>query len=272
VTALAAVAWPCGALAQSAPAPAASAPAAAAPLRVCLDPANLPYSHADGAGFELRIAELIADTLGQPLQVHWQPLKRGFVRKTLGEGVCDVLMGVPAGFERVLTTRPYYRSTYVFVARGDDPAPLARFDDPRLPQLRIGIQLPGDDGAATPPGHALVQAGAVERVVGFPLDGGEPSASRMVRAVVAGDIDAALVWGPQAGWFVQRAAAPLTLTPTAAPAGLALPFEFAIALGVRKGERALRDRLQAALDERRAQVDAVLQAHGVPRTDGAAAR
>src|SRR6185295_16348211 len=104
---------------------AASAFAAdAAPLRVCADPDNLLYSHADGSGFENRIAQVIADELGMPLVTTWRPLGRGFVRKTLGANECDVLLGVPADLERVLATRPYYRSSYVFVTRAADRRPL----------------------------------------------------------------------------------------------------------------------------------------------------
>src|SRR3954471_9520914 len=90
-----------------------------AALRVCADPDNLPYSNAAEQGFENRIARVVADALGRELRYEWQPLGRGFVRKTLGAGSCDVFIGVPAGFERVLTTRPYYRSSYVFLNRAD---------------------------------------------------------------------------------------------------------------------------------------------------------
>jgi mxaJ protein len=247
---------------------AASAQEAAPPLRVCLDPDNLPYSHADGRGFELRIAQLLAEELKQPLQLHWQPLRRGFVRKTLGEGVCDVLMGVPVGLERVTTTRAYYRSSYVFAVRAADARPLANFDDERLPRLRIGVQLIGNDLAASPPGYALARHGAVDRVVGYTVDGGDgPAGQRMVQALAAGQLDAALAWGPQLGWFAQRSEVPIVLSPARPPADVKLPFEFSIALGVRKGDTALRDRLQAALDARREQVEAVLAEYAVPRVD-----
>lgn len=239
----------------------------AAPLRVCVDPDNLPYSHADGRGFEVRIAQLLADELKQPLQLHWQPLRRGFVRKTLGAQVCDVLMGVPVGLERVSTTRPYYRSSYVFAVRAQEPHPLARFDDERLPRLRIGVQLIGDDLAASPPGYALARHGAVDRVVGYTVDGGEgPAGQRMVQALAAGQLDAALAWGPQVGWFARQSPVTIALSPARPPADLKLPFEFSIALAVRKGDTALRDRLQSALDARRVQVDAVLDEYAVPRS------
>jgi len=179
-----------------------------------------------------------------------------------------VWMGVPAGFERLATTRPYYRSGYAFVSRGADGQPLRSFDDPRLPALRIGVQLIGNDLAATPPGYALARHGAVQKVRGYTIDGGEgPAAQRIVQALADGRLDAALVWGPQAGYFARHAAQPMQLSIAQAPPGMTMPFEFGIAVGVRKGDAPLRDQLQAALDARRAEIDAVLADYGVPRTD-----
>jgi len=236
-------------------------------LRVCSDPDNLPFSHQNGSGFENKIARLVADDLGVPLRHFWLPQRRGFVRKTLGADECDVLIGVPADFERVLATRPYYRSSYVFVTRASDPKPLRSFDDERLPRMRIGVQLVGNDLAATPPGHALVRRGAVEHVVGFTVYGDGPTAERMVDSLAHGQLDAALVWGPQAGYFAQRSSVPIQIAPAVAPPGLRMPFEFDIAMGVRRSDKALRDALNAAIDHRRKDIDAVLADYGVPRTD-----
>jgi mxaJ protein len=235
------------------------------PLRVCADPDHLPYSRQDGSGFENRIARLVADDLGLPLEYTWLPDRRGFVRKTLGAGLCDVIVGVPVEFERTLNTRPYYRSSYVVVERPGAGPPLASFADPRIRQWRLGVQLVGDDMAASPPGHALVQAGAIDNVVGFPLAGETPSGERMVGALARGELDAAFLWGPQAGFFVQRAGTPLRLRVLPSP-GTSDPqrFEFAIAMGVRRGNVALRDRLDAVLQRRQADIERILADYGVP--------
>ena len=236
-------------------------------LRVCADPDNLPLSHADGSGFENKIAELVARDLQATLTYEWLPLRRGFVRKTLGAGLCDVFIGVPVEFERVMATRPYYRSSYVFV-EGPQARGVATFDDPRLAKLRLGVQLVGNDLAATPPGHALAARGYVDNVRGFTIYGDGPAAQRMVEAVARGDLDAALVWGPQAGWFATRASVPLEVRPAPAPAETGrMPFEFDIAMGVRRGDKALRDELDGVLERRRADIDAILAAYSVPRTD-----
>src|SRR3954468_24855540 len=118
--------------------------AGARELRVCADPDNLPYSREDGSGFENRIAQVLAAGLAAELRYEWLPQIRGYVRKTMGEGLCDLFVGVPKGLDRVATTRPYYRSTYVFVSRRGESAP-HDFTDARLREVRVGVQLVGND-------------------------------------------------------------------------------------------------------------------------------
>jgi mxaJ protein len=230
-------------------------------LRVCADPDNLPYSRADESGFENRIARLAAEALGAKLVYTWHAQQLGFVRKTVGAQLCDVWMGVPSEFERLATTRPYYRSAYVFVHRSEKP--LRSFDEPGLKALKIGIQVPGDDLAATPPGHALVLRGAIDNVIGFPVHGKGTAAERIVEAIAEGRLDAGVVWGPQAAFFAARKR--LDIAPASAPAGLSLPFQFSISIGVRRGEKALREALDAFLVERREDIDSVLAEYHVPR-------
>lgn len=233
-------------------------------LRVCADPDNLPYSRSDASGFENRIVERVAAAMHATLRYEWAPLRRGFVRKTLGAGLCDVIVGVPTDFDRVTTTRPYYRSSYVFVTRG--ASGVRSFDDPRLTRVRIGVQLVGNDLAATPPGYALARRGATANVLGFTVFGEGPAAERLVRAVADGRLDVGLVWGPQAGYFARRMHPPLALARAAPPPELAgVPFEFSISMGVRHGNTALRDALDAALDRVRPQIEAILDGYGVPR-------
>jgi mxaJ protein len=249
---------------------AADEPIALPELRVCADPDNLPYSTADGRGFENRIAELLASDLHAELRYAWMPLRRGFVRKTVGEGLCDVFIGVPADFERVTTTRPYYRSSYVFVTRSR--AGVRSFDDPRLTRVKVGVQLVGNDLAATPPGHALARRGATRNVVGYTVFGEGPAAERIVEAVADGALDVGLVWGPQAGYFAYRAQPPLALARALPPPELAgMPFEFSISMGVKRGNRALRDLLDGVIARRQADIDAILAEYHVPRTDAPAA-
>ena len=245
---------------------AAGTAAAEGELRVCADPDNLPYSDDRERGFENRIARVLADETGRALVNVWQPLRRGFVRKTLGAHACDVVIGVPADFERVLTTRPYYRSSYVFVTPASRPA-VSGFDDESLKRSRVGVQLIGNDLAATPAGYALARHGVVDNVVGYTIYGDGPAAQRVVSAIDHGELGVGVLWGPQAGYFAARAAEPLKVTVAHAPADVQVAFEFDIAVGVRKGDRALRDQLDAALVHRRSEIDAILAEYRVPRTD-----
>jgi quinoprotein dehydrogenase-associated probable ABC transporter substrate-binding protein len=239
----------------------AAMPVQSKELRVCADPDNLPYSRTDESGFENRIAALAAEALSAKLVYTWHAQQLGFVRKTIGASLCDVWMGVPSSFERLATTQPYYRSTYVFVYAKEKP--LRSFDQPDLRRLRIGVQIPGDDLAATPPGHALVLRGAIDNVVGFPVHGAGTAAERIVEAIAHGRLDAAVVWGPQAGFFARREK--LELARASAPADLSVPFEFSISIGVRRGNEALREALDAVIAQRRGEIDRILAEYGVPR-------
>jgi mxaJ protein len=242
-------------------------------LRVCADPNNLPFTNDRGEGFENRVAEVLAREVGARVEYTWWAQRRGFVRHTLGAGACDVVLGVPVDAGAVLTTRPYYRSTYVFLSRREGGMRISSFDDPRLRTLRVGVQLIGNDYTNTPPAHALARRGIVDNVAGYTVYGDYAEANppaRIVEAVARGDVDVAVVWGPLGGYFAPRQAIALDIVAvTPARDTPTLPFVFAIAAGVRKSDRALRDELDAALARRQPEIDAILAAYGVPRVDAA---
>ena len=243
----------------------------ARPIRVCADPNNLPFSDQAGTGFENALAELLARDRGTRVEYTWWAQRRGFMRNTLNAGVCDVVMGVPADFAPALTTRPYYRSSYVFAARLDRVPRLASLDDPRLAQLRVGVQMIGDDFANTPPAHALAKRGLIGNVVGYSVYGdySQPHPlSAIVSAVDRGEIDAALVWGPPAGYFARFSRYALALTPVSPEGDTAsLPFVFDISMGVRRGDAALKAELDDFIVRRRAGIDRILDGFGVPRVE-----
>jgi quinoprotein dehydrogenase-associated probable ABC transporter substrate-binding protein len=235
-------------------------------LRVCADPNNLPFSNQRGEGFENRLARLAARDLGLTLRYTWWPQRRGFIRNTLNAGLCDVIMGVPAGFDPVSTTRPYYRSTYALVYPQQAGYQLRSLDDPRLRELKLGLHFIGDDYANPPPAAALARRGIVANVAGFSIYGDyrEPNPpARLIEAVAEGRVDAAIAWGPLAGYFAGRQRLPLAVVPLATPAG-AEPFEYSIAVGVRKGDAALRDRLDRFLEKRRPEIARLLAEFRVP--------
>ena len=252
-----------------------SAPKPARELRVCADPNNLPFSNQRREGFENRLADLIAGELGDTVRYTWQPQRRGFLRNTLNAHACDVVMGMPLGSDHVLTTRPYYRSSYVFVSRKDRHLSVRSLDDPVLRKLRIGVQLVGDDYANTPPVHALSRRGIVKNLVGYSVLGDysqENPPARIIDAVIARDVDVAVAWGPLAGYFAKKSPIPLELVPVSPevdPPGLR--FAFDISLAVRTDDTARMKELERILERRRSDIDRILRDYGVPVSAGAGA-
>jgi mxaJ protein len=258
--------------APGAPAP---APRNARVLRVAADPNNLPFSNDRGEGFENAIVALVARDLGMRVTYVWRAQRRGFFRETLGaRGDCDLVAGVPLGFERALATVPYYRSSYVFVTRADRRLAIRSLDDPVLRRMRIGVQLI-DGQSASPPAHALARRGLTSRLVGFTLYGDyrrPHPPERILHAVADGEVDVAIVWGPLAGYFASRE--PVALAIATVPDDVSrpdTPMAFDIAMGVRPGDTALRRAVSDVLVRRRAEVDHILDRYGVPRAAAATA-
>jgi mxaJ protein len=237
-------------------------------LRVCADPNNLPFSNRAGQGFENRLVELVADDLDADISYTWWAQRRGNVRETLKAGRCDIIPGVGAGLEMLATTRPYYNSTYVAVTRADRDLEIISFDDPRLRHLRVGVQMVGDDFANTPPAHALASRGLIGNVRGYMIYGdyARPAPQQdIVRAVTAGEIDIAFIWGPVAGFFAERGSVPLRLTPLPRMDSRSeQPMAFAIAMGLRRGEPELKARIEQSLERQGPEIRRLLADYHVP--------
>ena len=248
-------------------------PAATSELKVCADPNNLPFSNERREGFENKIAEMVARELNAKVRYTWWAQRRGFVRNTLNARECDLLIGVPSSFERASTTNPYYRSTYVFVTRRDRHIRISSFDDPVLKTLRIGVQMIGDDFTNTPPAHALSKRNIIRNVRGYSVYGDyrQPNPpARIIDALVKRDVDVAIAWGPLAGYFAGRAPVALEITPVSPQIDLPyLPFVFDISMGVRRGDNAFRDELNAIIARRKGEIDGILDRYGVPRVKSA---
>jgi quinoprotein dehydrogenase-associated probable ABC transporter substrate-binding protein len=255
---------------------------AARVLRISADPNNLPFTNDRLEGFENKIAQLVADDLHAGVEYHWRAQRRGFFRHALKEDECDVVLGVPSRFERALPTTPYYRSTYCVVTRADrNLGDLRALDDPRLRGLKIGVQVIGDDGASTPPAHALARRGIVQNIVGYSVIGDYRDANppaRIMDAVAKGEVDVAIVWGPLAGYFAGKQPVKLNVVPLTDEADPAsgLPFAFDISMGCRNPDKALRDEINAVIARRRPEIERILDEYKVPRlaihAESAAAR
>jgi len=256
--------------------PQTPAPPGADALRVCADPSNLPQSNDRGEGYENKIAQALAHDLGRRLEYTYFPQRMGFVRNTLRsrdevtqQFKCDVIIGVPRNYELTATTRPYMHSTYalVFKPRGTlagakSIADVLQLPGPERQALRIGLF------ARTPAADWALQNGFMDRAVLYPPQSGDPHEtpeSIVERDLLAGTIDAAVLWGPIAGFLVSRHA-------TAGPGWVALPFppdsrirfDYEIAMGVRFGEQAWRDALDAWIAAHHDEIDQILRSYHVP--------
>jgi len=240
-------------------------------FRVCADPENLPFSNRQQAGFENKVAEVMAKALGETVSYVWWGQRRGFIKNTMNATLdsarCDVVIGVPQGYDLVRTTKPYYRSTYVFVYPKNKGLQIKSLDDPVLKKIKIGVHLLGNDYENPPPVHELSKRGIVGNVVGFQtFYSAQNPPSRIIDAVAAGQVDVAIVWGPAAGYFVAHQRVPLAIVPI--PSGKTdLPFAFNVSMGVRPGDDALRLRLEKAIDEKHAEITKILEDYRVPLMD-----
>jgi len=241
--------------------------ASARELRVCADPNNLPFSNERLEGFENKIAVLIGEELHADVTYTWWAQRRGFVRNTLKTNDCDLVAGTAQGPPMVAPTKPYYRSTYVFVTRPDTPE-ITSLDDPALRTLKIGVHLIGDDGFNVPPAHALAERAIVSNVRGYPIYGDyrEPNPpARLIEAVASGTIDVAVAWGPLGGYFAALQNPRLRVAPVQPSVDGPFPMTFAISMGVRRDDPAFKQEIDDILQKRRGDIDAILDAYHVPR-------
>lgn len=232
-------------------------------LRICADPDNLPFSNRAGQGFDNRVAVVVAHAMGRTPVFVWARSRRGFLREQFNRGACDVLIGTPDGMRGVLTTRPYYRSSYVFVTRKREHVQIASFDDPHLNRGRIGLQILEEN--YSPPSLPLIRNGHAAQLMGFDSFGKQ--GADIVRAVSDGRVRTAVVWGPVAGYFASVLQQPVAITPVSpAVDSSGVPFAFAIAMAVHKNDTGLRNQINAALTRVQPKINAVLSAYHVPLT------
>ena len=232
------------------------------PFRICAEPDNLPLAtESRSRGAEIDVARLLASDMGRSLEVVWIAQRDyAYFRQTVGRGACDAIMSVPAGFGRLTTTVAWYRTGFVALSRADSESAFTSFDDPRLQQMSIGIPVTGL-GDGTPPAIALARRGLVENVRPFSVY--DPEATAI--ALAHGEIDAAVLWGPFAGWYAEKESPALTLHYLPAHDG-PIPLVFDIAIGVKKGNEALRDRLNQAIGRHQAEIDTILRTWRIPHS------
>lgn len=232
-------------------------------LRVCADPANLPFSNKAGEGFENKIAELLADELGVPVRYTWFPQATGFVRNTLMARKCDIVIGISLGFELLQNSNPYYRSAYSLVYRPDNGLSLASLADPKLKELRLGVV------AGTPPASLLAKYRLLDRVRPYHLVADtrfHKPGKRMADDIAAGDVDVGVLWGPIAGFYSQNQDPPLKVVPLPTNAG-EVRMDYRITMGLRFNEPDWKRRINDLIKRKQPEINAILMDYGVPLLD-----
>lgn len=231
-------------------------------LKVCGDPGNMPLSNIHGEGFQNKIIELVAESMGTTVKYFWRPyLERGMTRQTFDTRDCDILLDIPYGYERILTTNPVYRTTYVLAFRTDRNMTIANLDDPQLKELKIGVF------QTSAMRQALKKRGITNNVSLHVLSHDadlkpEHQPWFQVQQVVDGKLDIAGVWGPFGGWMKAKGA-PITL----APVNLwedDYPMEFDLAVGLRNSDQILRYKIELVMEEKKAEIEKILRDFGVP--------
>lgn len=232
-------------------------------LRVCADPNNLPFSDEKGEGFENKIAEVLGKDLSLPVRYTWFPQVVGFVRNTLRANRCDLVMGTVAGDDIMQTTTPYYYTSYVIAYRSDNGWTFTDFNDPKMKALHIGIV------AGTPPANLLVRHDLMANARPYALQVDtrfESAVHQMLTDIVNKQIDAGLLWGPIAGYYIHHDGLPLKMALIKNEPG-APRMAYHIAMGVRNNEPEWRRRVNAAIVSHRDDITAILRDYGVPLLD-----
>jgi len=232
-------------------------------LRVCADPANLPFSNQAGEGFENQIAELLAKELKVPVKYTWFPQSTGFMRNTIQARRCDLVMGISLGFELIQNTNPYYHSAYALIYREDSGISVLSLHDPALKSLRLGVV------AGTPPATLFAKYGLLGKTRPYQLFADtrfHKPGKRMVDDIAAGEIDLGVLWGPIAGYYASQHNPKIKVMPLANEPG-ETKMDYRITMGVRFNEPEWKREINAIIQKKQPEIDAILTRFGVPLLD-----
>jgi quinoprotein dehydrogenase-associated probable ABC transporter substrate-binding protein len=245
-------------------------------LRVCADPNNLPLSHKNKQGYENKIAELLGKELGWKVEYAWFPQRMGFIRNTLrardpetNRWKCDLVTGVSPDSDMTSNTKPYYRSTYALayakgkgldsVKKAED---LAKLPPEKLKSLKIGVV------ARTPAVDWLLKNNLFEQAVPYQIQTGDPEQYQgqiVEKDVASGKLDAAIIWGPMAGYFAKKSSVPMEVIPIMSQGDVKM--DYAIAMGTRRGEKEFKEQIEGALEKNQPEIKKILAEYGVPLVD-----
>jgi quinoprotein dehydrogenase-associated probable ABC transporter substrate-binding protein len=238
-------------------------------IRICADAHNLPYSNDKLEGFDNKIAQIISEELGIPVEYYWFPQRIGFSRNTIkkldpktGRFMCDLAMSVPNERSFVFPTKPYFSSIETLVYRSDEGYQIKKIADlAELKQqgkkLKIGLF---DRAIAT---KQLIDLGLGDQIEYFMFMPGDArvNAGRIVEAVAKGDVDVAFVWGPIGGYYASIQDTPITVQPLNE---LGKDYVFSFSMGVRPQDKQWKELLNKILDKRQDDIKAILAQYNFP--------
>ena len=233
-------------------------------LRVCSDPAYLPYSNQAGEGFENAAAKVVADALHDKLEYVWYDTRskggfEQFLAQTLDKNKCDVVMSLPYGSREEQTTNPWYVSSYVFVFKKSKGYDIKSLDSPVLHRLKIGFE------SETPIETGLQLRGMVTTATPFDVaDTPGESPRTVLQAVQDGKVDVMITWQPSVGAFLKDYPdLEVVMVPNEREMGPPEQYTFPMAMGVRENDKALLDQLNGVIKAHQDELTKVLQQHGV---------
>lgn len=230
-------------------------------FKVCADPDNMPYSNLKQEGFEDKIAAVIAKDLGKKLSFTYAYNRQGFYRNTINANRCDVIISTTSDNDALLTSKPYYRSTHVFVYRKDSGYDITDWTSPDLKKAIIGII---DHSPATRP---MVDHGLLPNAVPYRIqrDLNLPS-SFLIDDLVEKKIDVAVVWGPIGGYFAKQSKVPMVVNiiPEYEQVNAKGKENWNISFAVRKKDKERLAMIQAAFDRHQDEIIKILDDYGVP--------
>ena len=230
-------------------------------LRVCSDPADMPFSNEKKEGFENKIADLIGAELKLPVVYTWFPKATGFIRMTLFAKKCDLVIGWGQGDDMVLNTNAIYRSVSALIYKpGTGLDGVDSLSDPKLQGKKIGIVQNDAGGTLAAKFGLMGNMKGYRQMVDRRFDN---PAEDMMKDIRSGEIDAGIHWGPIASYWAARGGDKLTVVPLSKDASKG-KIAFRITMGVRNGDDAWKRQLNEIIARRRGDVDKILLDYGIP--------
>ena len=239
-------------------------------VRVCADAYNLPYSNNKLEGFDNKIAAIIGEELGIPVEYYWFPQRIGFGRNTIkkvnpetGLFNCDVAMSIPAERGMYLPTTAYFSSIDAMVYRTGEGFELKKISDiakvsKENKKLKIGLF---DRAEAT---NILLKNGLEDQIKYFQMMTGDArvNSGRIIsESLASGEIDVAFAWGPIAAYYADNSDVAMMVVPLDE---LGQDYVFSFGMGVRHQDKAWKELLNKILEKRKDDIAAIIASYNLP--------